>query len=132
MLLAGVACSPITHPDEQRDEIAKKLFESFNQHNWKAMADLYSDSAVFLDPAFGKSSVVKTRAETIAKYSEMQTMFPDVHDQVKNMYSCDEVITVEFVSTGTAPDGTTFSLPIVSILTIRNGLIIKDATYYDL
>lgn len=29
-------------------------------------------------------------------------------------------------------DRTNFSLPIVNILTIRDGLIAKDTTYYDL
>ena len=38
---------------------------------------------------------------------------------------------VEFVSTGTAPDGTKFELPIVSIFTIEEGMITKDWTYYD-
>lgn len=132
VLIVLVACSPPVQREETHVAIAKKLFEAFNRHDWKAMANLYSDSTLFLDPSFGKIAVPKTRQETIAKYAEMQSLFPDIHDEVLNIYSASEVVTVEFISTGTMPDGTKFSLPIVSILTIRNGLIVKDATYYDL
>jgi len=131
MLFLMTACSSSVQ-ENPNVAIAKKLFEAFNQHDWKAMAELYAENALFLDPSFGKEFVSKSRAETIAKYTEMQSMFPDIHDEVKNLYSFGETITVEFTSTGTAPDGTKFSLPIVSILTIKDGLIVKDATYYDL
>lgn len=131
MLLLLAACSSSVDQDEPGIDVAKKLFDAFNRHDWKAMADLYSDSALFLDPAFGKEFVSKSRAETIAKYAELQTLFPDIHDEVTHILPSGENVIVEFISSGTAPDGTTFSLPIVSILTIRNGLIVKDATYYD-
>lgn len=112
--------------------IAEKLFKHFNEHQWQDMATLYADSALFLDPSFGKEFVSKTRSETVAKYRELQQMFPDIHDAVTAMYTDGKTVVVEFVSTGTAPDGTAFSLPIVSVLTVENGLIVKDATYYDL
>jgi ketosteroid isomerase-like protein len=132
MLLLLTACSYSLQRDESRIAAAKKVFEAFNNHNWKAMADLYSDSALFLDPSFGKEYVSKTRMETIKKYSEMQKMFPDIHDTVKTIYPSGQTVIIEFISTGTAPDGTKFTLPITSILTFKDGLIVKDATYYDL
>ena len=96
------------------------------------MATLYAHSALFLDPSFAKEFVSKTRSETVAKYNELQQMFPDIHDNVIAMYSHEKTIVIEFVSTGTGPDGASFRLPIVTVLTIENGLIVKDATYYDL
>ncbi len=132
MLLFLAACSSSVQPDEPRIAIAKTLFEAFNRHDWKAMADLYSDSALFLDPSFGKEYVSQTREKTIAKYTEMQNAFPDIHDAVTTIYSSGETVIVEFTSAGTASDGTKFTLPIVTILTFKEGLIIKDATYYDL
>jgi ketosteroid isomerase-like protein len=130
MLLLAACASPLKQ-ENKNTEIAQKLFEAFNRHGWKAMTDLYAEQAQFLDPAFGTELVIKSRSETITKYEEMQTMFPDLHDAVKNIYPSGETVVVEFVSTGKAADGTTFSLPIVSVLTIRDRLIIKDATYYD-
>lgn len=132
MLLLLAACSSSVQPGESHTIVAKSLFVAFNGHDWKAMADLYSDSAMFLDPSLGKEYVLQTRAETIKKYAEMQKMFPDIHDEVIHIYASGETVTVEFVSTGTAPDSTKFTLPIVTILTFKEGLIIKDATYYDL
>jgi len=38
---------------------------------------------------------------------------------------------VEFVASGTAPDGSPFELPIAAIFTIENGVITHDFTYYD-
>jgi steroid delta-isomerase-like uncharacterized protein len=131
MLLLAACTSPLKE-ENNNTEVAEKLFEAFNRHDWKAMTDLYAEQAQFLDPSFGTELVTKSRSETITKYEEMQTMFPDLHDAVKNIYPSGQTVVVEFISTGRATDGTTFSLPIVSVLTIRDGLIIKDATYYDL
>lgn len=110
---------------------SKELFEAFNRHDWNAMANYYTDSALFLDPPYGSDYVVKSRKETVAKYAEMQKMFSDIHDEVVGVYPSQDKVTVEFVSTGTAEDGSKFELPIVSILTFKDGLIIRDATYYD-
>ena len=104
--------------------VARLLFERFNQHDWEGMAALYTDTAEFKDPSFGKSIVKQTRAETVKKYKELNTLFT-------NYPSGDKYVTVEFISKGTAPDGTLFELPICTILTVENGFIRKDFTYYD-
>jgi ketosteroid isomerase-like protein len=129
--LLALGCSSKKDSSKENLEIARQMFDAFNRHDWKSMSEFYTESAQFLDPSFGSDYVSKTRIETAAKYQEMQTMFPDIHDTVTGMYASDDKVTVEFVSTSTAPDGTKFRLPIVSILTFKNGLIVKDATYYD-
>jgi ketosteroid isomerase-like protein len=99
------------------------------------MAACYSDTAEFLDPSFGTEYVKKTRAETAAKYAELQQMLPDIHDEIVDITASGDKVVVQFVSTGSAQgtDGKkeTFTLPICSVLTIKGGKIIKDATYYD-
>lgn len=130
MLLVFTACStPVQHKPEL---VANTLFEAFNRHDWKAMADVYADSALFLDPSLGTSFVMQTKTEIVKKYAELESTFPDVRDSITNIYPCGETVVVEFTSIGTALDGTKLSLPIVSVLTVKNGLIVKDATYYDL
>ena len=105
---------------------------AFNQHDWEGMAALYTDTAEFKDPSFGKSIVKQTRAETVKKYKELNTLFTNFRDSVIGVYpSGDNYVTVEFISKGTAPDGTLFELPICAILTVENGFISKDFTYYD-
>lgn len=111
--------------------IPNKLFEHFNRHDWKAMAELYSDPAEFKDPSFGKDAVQQTRKQTEEKYRELESMFPDVRDDVVSIYpSGSNHVIVEFVSSG-GSDSTRWTLPICTIFTIENGLITKDYTYYD-
>lgn len=112
--------------------LAQKLFQHFNSHNWQAMASLYSDTADFKDPSLGTGIVKQTRQQTVEKYAELNKMFPDIKDSVVQVYpSGEKYVTVEFISKGTAPDGTVFELPICTVLTIEKGFITKDCTYYD-
>ena len=129
LLVAG--CSGSSE-SEKNVAIAKAMFDAFNQHDWQKMASLYSEDATFLDPSLGTTYVSQTREQTATKYAGFQKMFPDIHDEVIGIYPSGDKVTVEFVSTGTVSDSIKFSLPIVSILTFKDGLIVKDATYYDL
>ena len=93
---------------------------------------MYADSAQFKDPSLGPGVVTQTRKQVAAKYAELANTFPDVHDEVVQLYpSGSKHVIVEFVSTGTAPDSSKFELPICTVFTIENGKITKDFTYYD-
>jgi len=112
--------------------IAMKVYEYFNMYDWAKMASLYSEPAEFKDPSFGIELVTQTRQNIIEKYSEMQKAIPDLKDEVLHVYpSGEKHVIVEFVSSGTAPNGSKWKLPICTIFTIENGLITKDYTYYD-
>ena len=112
--------------------LIKQYFKHFNDHNWAKMAEMYTETSEFKDPSLGIGIVKQTRAETIKKYSELNKTFPDLKDEVIQVYpSGEQHIIVEFLSTGTAPDGSKFELPICTIFTIENGKITKDFTYYD-
>ena len=116
----------------ENQAIIKQLYEYFNNHEWQKMADLYVEITDFKDPSFGTEITKQTRQQTVQKYAEMSKMFPDIKDEVVQMYdSGNNIVVVEFISTGTAPDGTKFKIPICSIYTIENGKIVKDFTYYD-
>ncbi|MDR6561080.1 MULTISPECIES: nuclear transport factor 2 family protein [unclassified Arcicella] len=128
-IFIAVACKSKVNTNEA---LVKQYFEHFNKHEWQKMADMYTETADFKDPSFGQGIVKQTRAQTLKKYSELNQLFPDLRDSIINIYpSGDTNIVVEFISTGTAPDKTTFKLPICTIFTIENGLITKDFTYYD-
>jgi ketosteroid isomerase-like protein len=116
----------------ENEKLVTQYFEHFNNHEWSKMASMYAEISEFKDPTLGKGIVKQTRQQVIDKYSELNNIFPDLHDQVIQTYaSGDKQIIVEFVSTGTAPDSTKFELPICTILTIENGTITKDFTYFD-
>ena len=113
-------------------QIAQDLFEAFNKHDWVAMAGFYSNPAQMLDPAYGPDYIEKKHEEIIAKYAAMEAECQDIRDEIVGIHASKNVVTIEFVSTGTNPDGTIWKLPICTVLTIQDGKIIRDATYYDL
>ncbi|WP_040539848.1 nuclear transport factor 2 family protein [Pedobacter arcticus] len=130
-----IAC---TNPKEktmstsENEKLVKQYFEHFNNHEWTKMANMYSEIAEFKDPSLGEGIVKQTRQQTIDKYSELNKIFPDLKDQVIQTYpSGENHIIVEFVSSGTAADNSKFELPICTILTIENGFITKDFSYFD-
>jgi ketosteroid isomerase-like protein len=117
--------------EKENMETATEMFAAFNAHDWQKMTSYYSSDANYLDPAYGMEYVKKSSAEIIEKYSGMEKMFPNIHDEVKGMYASGDKVTVEFISTGSSGDSIKFSLPICAVLTFQNGKIISDATYYD-
>lgn len=127
-LVLLMACQAKT---DQNKVLIENYYKKFNEHNWKAMAELYVDTAELKDPSIGIDNVKMTRADIETKYKELEQMIPDVKDSIVNMYSMGDNIVVEFISTGTAPDGSKFLLPICTVFEIKNGKISKDLTYYD-
>ena len=92
---------------------------------------MYAEKAKFKDPALGPGIHIRTRSEFVEHYVALEEMIPDVQDSVINFYPCGNTVVVEFISTGTGPDGERFQLPICAILTIEDGFIARDYTYYD-
>ena len=122
----------IMDKQQQNEKFVKTYFENFNNHDWEKMANMYVENAHFKDPTLGKTIVKQTRKQIIEKYSELNKIFPDLNDKVINIYTSQEnVVVVEFISSGTAPDNSKFELPICTIFTLENGLIVKDFTYFD-
>ena len=87
----------------QNEKIARELFIHFNNHDWRKMANLYSEKAEFKEPASGMVAHQKSKDMIIKEYSELQNQFPDVQDSVVAVYpSGDKNVIVEFVSKGIA------------------------------
>jgi len=116
----------------ENEKIVRQYYEYFNNHEWEKMAEMYTEVSDFKDPSLGQDIVKQTRQQIIEKYSGLSEMFPDVKDEIVQIYpSGEKHMIVEFISTGTTPDGSKFELPICTIFTIESGLITKDFTYYD-
>jgi hypothetical protein len=132
LFLLLLSCINPSTSSNENQKIVERYYELFNKHQWDEMAKMYSEKALFKDPSLGTGIVEQNRVEIAKKYGELEALFPDVHDSIIQLYSTNtNHIVVEFVSTGTAPDNTKFTLPICTIFTIENGLITKDFTYYD-
>ena len=131
LVILASCTTKVTSSDDENLAIAKKLFENFNKHDWMAMAALYIDPAEFKDPSLGTGIVLQTRQQTADKYKQLESMSPDIRDDIVSIYPSGNSVTVEFVSSGTGPDSVKWSLPICTIFTFEKGLITKDFTYYD-
>lgn len=93
---------------------------------------MYADNAAFKDPSLGTGVVSLSRAAFVEKYQGLQQAFPDLRDEVVQVYpSGDKHIVVEFVSYGKSDDGFELELPVCTIFTVDNGKITADFTYYD-
>lgn len=93
---------------------------------------MYVENDQFKDPSLCVGIIKQTKQQIFDKYSELNGVFPDLHDKIIQIYvSGEKHAIVEFVSSGTAPDNSKFELPICTIFTIENGLITKDLTYFD-
>lgn len=112
-------------------DVVRAMFEAFNQHEWQKMASFYEEQAQFLDPSYGPRYVSRSRQQTVEHYLELEKMFPDIKDELTHMIVSGNQVVVQFVSTGTAPNGARWQLPICTVFTLRDGKIITDATYYD-
>lgn len=126
------SCNQSCERNKENEQLVKQYFELFNAHEWQKLSELYADNAEFKDPSLGNGIVKQSKNDFVKKYTELNQLFPDLKDQVINIYpSGEKHIIVEFVSTGTAPDLSKFELPICTVFTIENGKITKDFTYYD-
>jgi ketosteroid isomerase-like protein len=132
VFFAIVSCNSKEENSLNAEVFVKNYFNYFNAHDWQGLANNYTDTADFKDPSLGKEIVKQTRLQTATKYAELAAIFPNIHDEVQHIYTSkkNEVI-VEFISTGTSAEGTSFKLPICTIFTIVNGKITKDYTYFD-
>jgi ketosteroid isomerase-like protein len=130
-----VSCTNQNSPSvttNANEKLVRQYYDHFNKHEWEKMAGMYSETSDFKDPSLGQGIVKQTRQQIIEKYAALGKMILDVKDEIVQIYpSGDKHIIVEFISTGTAPDGSKFELPICTVFTIENGKITKDFTYYD-
>ena len=127
VLSALAGCSP-SERLEAPEQLCIEIFDAFNAHDWEAMATYYADSLEHESPdgRFG------TKAELLAHYRNLHGVFPDIHDEIKNIYPSGSSVIIEFVAKGTAADGSKLELPILGILTFKNGKVVRDVTYYDM
>jgi hypothetical protein len=131
LLLTSLACTTSIDVEKENEKAIRKLFESFNQHNWQAMADCYEDTATFLDPSFGVESVRLTKADIVKKYEDMENQIPDIRDSVLTIMANEDQVWVEFISKGKINDSIQLYVPIATHFTLKNGKVIKDNTYYS-
>jgi steroid delta-isomerase-like uncharacterized protein len=120
-------------------DVAIKWFELVNKHDTISLAALYSSHAEIISPNW---EGVKTGTDEITHvYARYFTSTPDLKHTISNIIATDTVVIVEYIFAGTLlnPEANTpkymrgkkYSLNACTILSIRDGKITKQQTYFD-
>jgi ketosteroid isomerase-like protein len=129
MLAALMGTSPAALPAEPSARaVVEAMFAAFNRHDARAMATLYAadarlTSSDFCAPRVGQANVERT-------YQALFDEFPDITDHVDLYIVEGNHVAVRFISRSTLT-GKAFTLPIVTFLTVRGGLIQSDDSTFD-
>ncbi|MBT1703835.1 nuclear transport factor 2 family protein [Chryseosolibacter indicus] len=129
--LAFVLIAFVSHAQNRNKnlEATQHIFEAFNAHKWEQMLSYYSKDAVFHDASLGKP--IQDPETILKRHQHLEEYFNDIRVDLKSIYPSGENVIIEFVSTGTSVQGEKLNLPICTILTFKDGKVVRDATYYD-
>ncbi len=129
-VLSGlVACASVkTNEHAAAKKVVTEMFEAFNQHDVTTLASLYAEDAVVVSP--DKCEPVLGRLAIAADYQVLFDQVPDVKDTINTIVAEDEHVAVGFTASSEI-EGAAFQLPIAAILTVQDGLIVRDVGYFD-
>lgn len=125
LLAAGItACAQAPSAQTSAQQLVDARFVTFNRHDLDGIARLYAPDAVLTSP--GYCSPRQGEAGVRRAYGDLFKTYPDISDEVVAYAAQGDHIAVEYK----AHVGK-YTVPIVSFLTLRDGLIMRDDTYYD-
>lgn len=118
---------------EETRQIVLALFEAFNRHDVEALVKLYSENARIVSPGNIEPRIGRKVVREI--YQGHFDNIPGVHDAVQNIVAEGDRAAVEFIATWEQPTeddpNARGSLRIASFITVQDGEITKDITYYN-
>jgi ketosteroid isomerase-like protein len=126
-ILIALATAPVAAPAHPRSPkaVVHAMFESFNQHDARAMQALYAEDARLTSSDFcgprGKQDIPRT-------YETLFRTFPDVQDSIETVVVERDMVAVKFVAS--SPTGK-WRLTIHTFLKIKDGLIVSDDSVFD-
>jgi ketosteroid isomerase-like protein len=120
--LTGCAHSPSAQTSGQA--LIEARFATFNDHDLDGLVKLYSPTAVMTAPGYctprqGEEGVRRA-------YGDLFKAYPTITDEVTDTVVQGDHIAVQF----TAHVGK-YAFPIASFLTVQDGVITRDDTYFD-
>jgi steroid delta-isomerase-like uncharacterized protein len=126
-----------TNESENNEAIARRFVESWTMENYLDLPKLFADNCIYLEMPSGRSFTSK---EGIKNYASA-TLYgiPDTHTEVVSIIANDTMAAVEWIMSGTnsvgwpniPASGKSFQVPIVTIMEIEDGLIIKSRDYWN-
>lgn len=126
-ILIALATAPVAVPAHPRapKAVVHLMFESFNQHDARAMQALYAEDARLTSSDFcaprGRQDIPRT-------YETLFRTFPDVQDSIETVLVDRDMVAVKFVATSLTGK---WHLTIHTFLKIKDGLIVSDDSVFD-
>ena len=118
---------------EETQQVILALFEAFNRHDTEALVELYSEDARILSPGDIEPRIGQQVVREI--YDSHFQNIPGVHDAVQNIIAEGGQGSVEFIASWDQPTENNpkarENIRIASFITVKNGKIIQDVTYFD-
>src|SRR5205814_1232501 len=130
MAASALTACAINKEQTSAKGVVEERFAAVRRHDVDAITALYATNAVETSPGFchervGQDGVRRT-------YTELFQAYPDISDDVIVTVVDGDRVAVQFVARSRRPDGTVlFEVPLANFLTVRNGLITRDETYFD-
>ena len=129
ILFGSVACSSVeTNEHITTKKVVREMFEAFNKHDVAKLVSLYAEDAVVVSP--DKCEPLVGRPAIAADYQGLFDQVPDVKDTISVMIVEGQQVAVGFTASSEI-EGAAFQLPIAAILTVQDGLIVRDVGYFD-
>jgi ketosteroid isomerase-like protein len=127
---AGVADVSAASAHASAAAVVRERFAAVGRHDLEAIVALYAKEAVETSPAFCRDRTGPEGARQT--YAELFQAFPNITDDVITYVVDGDRVAVQFVARSRRPDGTfAFEVPLANFLTVKNGRIVRDETYFD-
>ena len=128
ILVAAMSAPAIAQ--DSPEAVVKKRFEATARHDVDAIAALYAADAVETSPGF--CAVRQGPAGARKTYADLFHDVPTIEDEVTNFVVDGNHVAVQFIARARKPDGSiAFAVPLANFLTVENGRIVRDDTYFD-
>lgn len=110
--------------------VVEKRFAAFMRHDLDAIVALYAPDAVEISPGFCTDRIGPEGARKT--YEDLFLAFPNITDDVTAYVVDGNRVAVQFLARSQKPDGSyAFEIRLANFLTVDNGLITRDETYFD-
>ena len=106
--------------------VVEHLFAAFNHHDIEAMSELYAPDAIHISPDLCEPRRSWARISPI--YEMLFATIPDLHDDIQQVVVEGDSTAVYFVGRSEARG---LELPIVALIDVRQGHIVRERTFYN-
>jgi len=109
-------------------ELIDQLVSAYNAHSTEILSELYQPDVSYWSVLSGTSH---GRQAVIESIERLHVELPDEQMRVKTVIADDDVIVVEFQSTGTDSDGRPYVLDFTEVFQVVDGKVASIKVYID-